>query len=63
MITFDKLGNHGRFGNQLFQYAALKSLALKNNYKVVLPTLAGKDGLGAVNFAPSWYGKDLCLDL
>ena len=50
MITFDKLGTHGRFGNQLFQYAALKSLALKNNYKVVLPALAGKE----------WHGQQ-CL--
>ena len=29
MITFLQLGKHGRLGNQLFQYAALKSLGLK----------------------------------
>ena len=37
MITFHKLGQMGRLGNQLFQYAALKSLALKNNYRVKIP--------------------------
>ena len=37
MITFQKLGNYGRLGNQLFQYAALKSLSLRKNYHLVLP--------------------------
>ena len=37
MITFQKLGNYGRLGNQLFQYAALKSLSLRKNYQLVLP--------------------------
>ena len=32
MITFLQLGKYGRLGNQLFQYAALKSLGLKKNY-------------------------------
>lgn len=37
MITFQKLGNYGRLGNQLFQYAALKSLSLRKNYHLILP--------------------------
>lgn len=37
MITFQKIGNYGRLGNQLFQYAALKSLSLRKNYQLVLP--------------------------
>jgi len=37
MITFSRIGTMGRFGNQLFQYAALKSLALTNNYEMCLP--------------------------
>ena len=32
MIGFDRLGKNGRFGNQMFQYAALKGIARKNNY-------------------------------
>ena len=32
MITFQNLGTHGRLGNQLFQYAALRGIAEKNNY-------------------------------
>jgi hypothetical protein len=37
MITFQKIGNYGRLGNQLFQYAALKSLSLRKNYQLILP--------------------------
>ena len=37
MITFHKLGELGRLGNQLFQYAALKGLASKNGYEVKIP--------------------------
>jgi len=36
MITFDKIGEYGRLGNQLFQYAILKSVSLKTNYDIVL---------------------------
>lgn len=34
MITFSKLGKYGRLGNQLFQYAALKGLSVKNGYDI-----------------------------
>ena len=37
MITFKNLGGYGRLGNQLFQYAALKALALKNGYDFKIP--------------------------
>ena len=37
MITFTHLGKLGRLGNQLFQYAALKSIGLKTGYKVKIP--------------------------
>ncbi len=37
MITFSKLGSYGHLGNQMFQYAALKAVALKNNYEMCLP--------------------------
>ena len=31
------LGQHGRLGNQLFQYASLKSVALHNGYECKIP--------------------------
>jgi len=36
MITFSKLGTHGRLGNQLFQYALLKSVSLKTGKNIIL---------------------------
>jgi hypothetical protein len=46
------LGQHGRLGNQMFQYAALRSIALKNNYECKIPD-------------PSmmrWHGQECLLD-
>jgi hypothetical protein len=37
MISFSQLGNMGHVGNQMFQYAALKGIAKKNNYKWAIP--------------------------
>lgn len=37
MITFSLLGNHGRLGNQMFQYALIKSIAAKNNFVFAIP--------------------------
>jgi len=37
MITFTQFGNLGRLGNQLFQYALLKSISLKTGKEIVLP--------------------------
>lgn len=37
MISFTSLGSYGRFGNQMFQYAALYSAAKRNNYAAILP--------------------------
>ena len=37
MITFLELGKHGRLGNQLFQYAMLKSVSLVTGYKMKIP--------------------------
>jgi len=46
MITHKSIGYNGRLGNQMFQYATLKSIALKNNYKYSIPdhTQIKKDG-------------------
>lgn len=37
MITFNKLGNLGRLGNQMFQYAALKGIANHRGYEYAIP--------------------------
>ena len=37
MITFSELGRYGRLGNQLFQYAAVRSLSLQNGYELKIP--------------------------
>lgn len=51
MITFSKLGELGRLGNQLFQYAALRGLSLKKNYQICLPNLNKKN----------WHGQKCLL--
>lgn len=37
MITFYYMGLYGRFGNQMFQYATLLSVAKRTGFSVVLP--------------------------
>jgi len=37
MITFRELGRYGRLGNQLFQYAMLKSVSLETGYEMKIP--------------------------
>ena len=37
MITMSRLGRDGQLGNQLFQYAMLRSVAVKNGYKLSIP--------------------------
>ena len=51
MITFSKLGEYGRLGNQLFQYAAVRALSLEKGYDLVLPDPETK----------SWHGQDCLL--
>jgi hypothetical protein len=36
-ISFNSLGNLGRLGNQMFQYAALRGIAAKHGYDYCLP--------------------------
>ena len=52
MITFHKLGELGRLGNQLFQYAALKGLASKNGYTAKIPNPQ----------TMIWHGQTCLLD-
>ena len=51
MITFNNLGSFGRLGNQMFQYAALKGLASKNNYAVKIPDISKME----------WHGQKCLL--
>ena len=37
MIGFNRLGNYGRLGNQMFQYAALRGIAAKKNLEWCVP--------------------------
>lgn len=52
MITFMQLGNYGRLGNQLFQYAALKSLCLTKNVEVGISNFQNK----------TWHGQKCLLN-
>lgn len=52
MITFLELGKLGRLGNQLFQYSALKSLALYHGYKAVIPHPDSRN----------WHGQNCLLN-
>ena len=52
MITFHKLGELGRLGNQLFQYAAIKGLAVKNGFEVKIPNPQ----------TMNWHGQTSLLD-
>jgi hypothetical protein len=36
-ISFNCLGNYGHIGNQMFQYASLKGIALSNNTDYIIP--------------------------
>jgi Glycosyl transferase family 11 len=41
MISFNLLGQRGRLGNQMFQYAALKGIADKHGYEFTIPNSNG----------------------
>lgn len=36
-LSFNMLGRHGRLGNQMFQYAALRGIAAHHNYEFLIP--------------------------
>ena len=37
MISFNRLGNLGRLGNQMFQYAAIKGIAAHHGLSICIP--------------------------
>jgi hypothetical protein len=42
MLGFNELGNNGRLGNQMFQYAALRGIASKKGYEWCIPSFNSK---------------------
>tara|TARA_B100000902_G_scaffold394806_1_gene451941 strand:- start:1705 stop:2583 length:879 start_codon:yes stop_codon:yes gene_type:complete len=54
MISCLSIGRFGRLGNQLFQYAALKSLSLENNLNIVLPYLTNSFHHGQKSLLPEF---------
>tara|TARA_Y100000592_G_scaffold96624_1_gene165445 strand:- start:2931 stop:3806 length:876 start_codon:yes stop_codon:yes gene_type:complete len=52
MITFSQLGKYGRLGNQLFQYAALRSLSLERGYECKIPNPQEME----------WHGQKCLMD-
>lgn len=52
MITNTNIGYDGRLGNQLFQYAILKSISNKTGYQIVLPTDLS---------TRTWHGQECML--
>ena len=52
MITFTQLGKYGRLGNQLFQYAALRGIALEKNLEAKIPDFNNSH----------WHGQKCVLD-
>lgn len=48
MITISDLGMKVRLGNQLFQYAALRSVGIENNFEIKIPPYE-KHSLGELN--------------
>lgn len=51
-ITFKNLGEYGRLGNQLFQWAALSAVAKRNDCDIRIPPLCSK----------YWHGQKCLLD-
>lgn len=59
-FSFNRLGNHGHLGNQMFQYAATKSLAIKHNRDFMI---APKEIFGKHYYTTLRSNIDDCFDL
>ena len=42
-ISFNRLGSHGRLGNQMFQYASLRGIASRHGYSFTIPDSDGNN--------------------
>ncbi len=56
IITFSNLGNYGRLGNQMFQYAIIRSISFKKNVDYIIPD--GNYDLLKLNVKKSTLNKD-----
>lgn len=59
-FSFNRLGNHGHLGNQMFQYAATKSLAIKHNRDFVI---APKEVFGKYYYTTLRSNIDDCFNI
>jgi len=53
MIFFTEIGRYGRLGNQLYQYAILKSVSLRKGYRISMPLDLSKR---------EWHGQKCLLE-
>jgi|TARA_R100000455_G_C6272415_1_gene129184 hypothetical protein len=58
MITNLSLGRYGRLGNQIFQYAMLKAISVRNNQEIVLP-IENIENYTVGRYNPSIGKKDI----
>lgn len=59
-FSFNRLGNHGHLGNQMFQYAAIKSLSIKHSRDFVIPP---KEVFGRYYYTTLRSNIDDCFDI
>ena len=55
MLAFNHIGNLGRLGNQMFEYAALRGIAKKHGYDLV-----GEDIMNGPCTMEEWYVHESC---
>jgi hypothetical protein len=55
MITYRKLGQLGRWGNQLFQYSGVYLYATTNHFTYAMPSWTGADVFKSI---PSWSAQE-----
>lgn len=60
MISFNRLGNYGHIGNQMFQYAMTKSMAIKYNRGFLIPP---KEVFGQYYYTKLRSNIDECFDI
>lgn len=59
-FSFNRLGNHGHLGNQMFQYSAIKSLSIKHNRDFMIPP---KDVFGKYYYTTLRSNIDDCFNI
>lgn len=60
MISFNYLGNHGHIGNQMFQYAMLKSISVKYDRPFIIPP---KEVFGTFYYTKLRSNIDQCFKI